>query len=320
MATILVTGASGFVGSHTIPTLIAAGHRVRGLTRTADAELRTRSRLSSDQLGSIEFARGDVSDPRGLQAAVTGVDAIVHLVAIPRDLSGGREMARVNTGGTQHVIRAALDAGVRRFVHLGALGVLDDPRLHYARSKARAEREVQASGLDWTILKPSLMFGERDGFFNQIALLARLSPGVMPIPGGSRTHFQPLWVGDLARAIRTVLELPESVGRIYELGGPEQLTYREMTALTLREMGKRRMLLPMPQSLIRMVARGSEVLHLPFPVASDQLRQLAFDNITDPDSVVRAFGFEPRRLAGSLGYLRRGVRDQEPTHGTEATG
>jgi NADH dehydrogenase len=317
VSTILVTGASGFVGSHVIPVLLAGGHRVRALIRDGAAERTIRARLSTDELASVEFARARLEDRLRLRHVTEGVDAVLHLVAIPRDYDGGKELDRVNRAGTEAMLEAAKAAGVRRFIHLGALGVRDDPKLHYARSKARGSEAVRASGLDWTILDPSLMFGERDGFFNQIALLARLSPGVMPFPAGADSRFQPFSVDDLATVVRRVVEDPATIGRQYQLGGPQQLTYREMCEITLRDMGKRRLLLPMPQPLIMLVARVSELLHLPFPVSSDQLRQLRFDNVTEPADAVRAeFGFEPRPLAGNLRYLRRWVRHQEPGRGS----
>jgi uncharacterized protein YbjT (DUF2867 family) len=312
MSTILVTGPSGFVGSHLLPVLIDAGHRIRGLARTPGAEERVRARLSPSQVEAVTFARGDVTDPESLRRAAQGVDAIVHLVAIPRDWNGGRDLEWINLDGTRNVLQAARDAGVRRFIHLGALGVTDDPNLHFARSKARSEQAVRESDLDWTVLKPSLLFGERDGFFNQIALLARISPGIMPIPAGARSRFQPFSVDDLAHVVQLALEREDTAGHDYELGGPDRFTYRQMVEITLREMGKRRLLLPMPQPLIRLVARGSEVIRLPFPVSSDQLRQLRLDNIGPLDGVREAFGFEPRPVVGNLGYLRGGIREQDP--------
>lgn len=312
MSTILVTGPSGFVGSHLLPVLIGAGHHIRGLARTPKAEERARARLSPSEVGAVTFVRGEVNDPESLRRAAHGVDAVVHLVAIPRDWNGGRDLARINVDGTRNMLEAAGSAGVRRFIHLGALGVTDDPKLHFASSKARSEQAVRESGLEWSVLKPSLMFGERDGFFNQIALLARLSPGIMPIPAGATSRFQPFSVDDLAQVVKLVLDREDTAGHDYELGGPDWFTYRQMVEITLREMGKRRLLLPMPQPLIKLVARGSEVVRIPFPVSSDQLRQLRLDNIAEIDGVRRTFGFEPRPLVGSLGYLRHGMREQDP--------
>ena len=192
------------------------------------------------------------------------------------------------------------------------MAVVDDPRLHYASSKARAEALVQASPLDWTILKPSLLWGERDGFFNVVAGLVRTSPGLVPVPGDGSTRFQPLAATDAATALRLSIERPEAIGATYELGGPRYWTYRQITREVLRGMGRRRWIVPVPVALISLVARTAEKVRLPFPVASDQLRQLKLDNIGPLDGFQAAFGFAPRELAGNLGYLARKPKDQEP--------
>lgn len=312
MSTILVSGANGFVGSHVVPELIDGGHRVVALVRSDDAGQDVLRRLSADQRPAVELRRGDVTRPETLPDALTGVDAVVHLVAIPRDWSNGAELLLVNTEGTRSVVAAATSAGVRRFVHLGALGVADEPTLHYARSKAKAERIVAESGLDWTILRPSLQWGERDGFFNIVAGLVRMSPGIVPVPGDGTSRFQPIAVRDVATIVRLSLERPETIGRTYELGGPRYWTYREITREVCAAMGKRRAIVPMPVALIRLVAGASELVHLPFPVATDQLRQLRLDNIGPLDTVEREFGFVPQAMEGQLGYLQKKKRAQEP--------
>jgi NADH dehydrogenase len=174
---------------------------------------------------------------------------------------------------------------------------------------------VRESGLDWTILSPSLLFGPRDGFFNILAGLVRLSPGVLPITGKGDARFQPLAIGDLARATVQVLGDEGTVGHEYGLGGPRYWTYREIVQEVLRAMGKRRLLVPMPVALIRLVAGSAEAVRLPFPVATDQLRQLRLDNTGELDAVRAAFGFDPRPMEGGLAHLRLRLRDQEPAAG-----
>lgn len=312
MSIVLVSGPSGFVGSHVLPELIAGQHRVVALVRSDRAGELVLRRLGPEARGAVELRRGDVTRPETLPAALAGVEAIVHLVAIPRDRNGGADLRRVNTEGTRNILEAAMAAGVRRFVHLGGLGIEDDPGLHFASSKAQAERLVAASGLDWTILKPSLLWGERDGFFNIIADLVRRSPGVVPVPGDGTARFQPLAVADLARIVRLAIERPETVGRAYELGGPRVWTYREITREVVTALGARRAIVPLPVPLIGLVAGIAERLGLPFPVATDQLRQLGLDNVGPLDAVEREFGFAPRTMEGQLGYLRRPKREQEP--------
>jgi uncharacterized protein YbjT (DUF2867 family) len=310
MSTVLVTGASGFVGSYAVPALLAADHRVVALVRSPDAGRVVLDRLPEADRARVELRTGDVTRPDTLPAALAGVDAVVHLVAIARDRRGGEELRLVNTEGTRTVVAAMRTAGVRRLVHMGAMGVSDDPQLHYASSKARAEALVAASDLDWTILKPSLLFGPGDGFFNIVADLVRMSPGIVPVPGDGKSRFQPISVVDLATVIARCLADDATIGARLELGGPRYWTYREITAEVLAALGKRRAIVPMPVVLIRLVAGTSEAIGLPFPVATDQLRQLKLDNIGALDVIGPRFGFEPRPMEGALGYLTAKARDQ----------
>jgi uncharacterized protein YbjT (DUF2867 family) len=312
MATILVTGASGFVGSHVIPALIDAGHRVVGLVRTGEDDGLVRRRLLPGQRDALLTRIGDVTQPATLPPAMAGVEAVVHLAAIPRDFDGGQTLRLVNTEGTRNVVHAAREAGVRRFVHQGALAVVDEPELHYASSKAKAMGIVRDSGLDWTVLAPSLLFGPRDGFFNLIAGLVRISPGVVPITGTGQARFQPLAIDDLARVVVAVIADDATIGREYPLGGPRYWTYREIVEEVLRAMRKRRILVPMPVPVIRLVAGSAEFVRLPFPVATDQLRQLKLDNIGPLNAVRSAFGFEPRPMEGGLEHVAKRLADQEP--------
>ncbi len=310
MSTILVTGASGFVGSWTLPVLLDAGHRIVALVRTDPAGELVLERLPAAWRDQVEIRKGDVTMPATLSAALAGTDEVLHLVAIPRDYRGGADLRLINTEGTRTLIEAMKATGVRRLVHMGAMGVEDDPDLHYASSKAKAEALVAASGLDWTILKPSLQFGAGDGFFNIIADLVRLSPGLLPVPGNGDSRFQPIHGGDVGKAIAATFADPSTIGGTFELGGPRYWTYREITREVLSAMGKRRVIVPMPVPLIRLVAGSAEFLRIPFPVATDQLRQLRLDNIGALDVIPARFGFEPRPMEGALGYLRAKPSDQ----------
>ena len=310
MSTILVTGASGFVGSHTVPTLLAAGHRVIALARSATAGETVVGRVPAADRTRVGVRIGDVTRPETLAPAMAGVDAVVHLVAIPRDYNGGAELRLINTEGTRAVVAAMGTSGVRRLVHMGAMGVEDDPNLHYASSKAKGEALVRESGLGWTILKPSLQFGEGDGFFNIVAGLVRISPGLVPVPGDGSARFQPIHAGDVATITLRALADPTTIGGTFELGGPRYWTYREITREVLTALGKKRLIVPMPVPFIGLVAGTAERVHIPFPVATDQLRQLRLDNVGPLDLIPSRFGFEPRPMEGALGYLKAKQRDQ----------
>ena len=316
MQTVVLTGPSGFVGSHVLPALLARGDRVRALCRDERGREQVLRRVPGEQHAELEFPLGDVTEPASLGPAISGADAVVHLVAIARDRNGGRDLARINTGGTLNVLAAMKETGVRRLVYLGNLGIEDDPKLQFASSKAKSEAAVSASGLDWTVLKPSVMWGERDGFFNIIADTARrlpvirFNPGIVPMPGLGRQRFQPLWVGDLARIVALCLERPETAGRAYELGGPRHWTYREIVGEVLSGMGVRRLVVPMPVPVVKAAATLADAAKIDFPSSPDQLRQLRLDNVTSPTAVRDSFGFDPRPMEGQLAYLRRKPSEQ----------
>jgi len=310
MARVFLTGATGFVGSHVLPALLGAGHSVTALVRSDARATALLARVAASP-GKLETRIGHVNDRASLDAAMVGCDAVVHLVALPRDWNDGADLERVNAVGTATVVAAAEAAGITRFIHLGALGVQERPELHYASSKARGEGFVRASTLDWTILKPSLIWGERDGFFNIVAALVKIPAPAVPVPGDGKSRFQPIWVGDVARAIVQVLDAPKgSIKASFELGGPRYWTYAEITHEVARALGKRRIIIPMPVPLITLVARISEAIRFPFPVATDQLRQLALDNIGATDAVERELGFAPVDMGGRLGYLKRKLSKQ----------
>ena len=310
MARVFLTGATGFVGSHVLPALLNAGHSVTALVRSEARATALLARVAASP-GRLETRIGHVNDRAALDAAMVGCDAVVHLVALPRDWNDGADLERVNAVGTATVVAAAEAAGIKRFIHLGALGVQERPELHYASSKARGEGFVRASSLDWTILKPSLIWGERDGFFNIVAALVKIPAPAVPVPGNGKSRFQPIWVGDVARVIVQVLDTPKgSINASFELGGPRYWTYAEITQEVARALGKRRIIIPMPVPLITLVARISEAIRLPFPVATDQLRQLALDNIGATDAVERELGFAPVDMGGRLGYLKRKISRQ----------
>jgi NADH dehydrogenase len=293
---IAVIGATGFVGSHLLPYLTARGHRVRAVSRSG--------RRLAEWGESVINLVGDVETGAGLGAAMVGADAVVQLTAIPRE-TGGRSFEQVNVHGVARVLDSARQAGVRRFVHLSALGVTDDPKLRFLSSKWRGEALVRESQLDWVVLRPSLLFGEGDGFFNLIkTTLTWWSPGIVAIPGHGRETFQPLHVDDLAQAVTAAVADPERTGSVYELGGPEKVTYREIVDRVMRATGKRRIKLGVPVPLISALTAVTDRVLPIFPVSHDQIRSLGRPNVAGEGAFDRAFGFAPRPF--ELGYLRGG--------------
>lgn len=295
---VAVVGATGFVGSHLVPRVAEAGHRVRAISRQGARR--------PGWPDAVETARADVERGTGLEAALAGADVVVHLVAIPRE-GGGRTFENVNVRGTERVIAAARAAGVRRIIHLSVLGVTDDPRLAYLSSKWRGEQVVRGSGLGWVIFRPSLLFGDGDGFFNLIrTTLTWWSPGVVAIPGDGRERFQPLSVDDLASAVVLAIEEPARDGSVYEIGGPEVVTYREIVDRVMRATGRRRLKLNLPVPILSALTAVTDRVLPIFPVSHDQVRSLGRPNVAGEGSFERAFGVAPRPF--DLSYLGAGRR------------
>ena len=230
------------------------------------------------------------------ETALSGAEGVVHLAAIPRE-SRGRRFDDVNVKGTERVVAAAERIGVRRFVHLSVLGVTDDPKLAYLHSKWRGERAVRESELEWVVLRPSLMFGTGDGFFNLVKITLRWwSPGVVVIPGDGSTRFQPLSVDDLAIAVERSLTDADRAGSTYELGGPAWVTYGEIVDAVMEATGMRRWKLGMPIPIISAVTAVTDRVLPIFPVSHDQIASMSRPNFTELDAFERAFGVKPRPL------------------------
>src|SRR3990172_11118441 len=252
---ILVTGAAGYLGSHIVKRLAEAGKPVRALIRNrawAEAE----GRLAGL---NIEWAEGDVTKPETLAGAVKGVEAVVHTVAIAIE-SGGRKYEDINYQGTVNIVNAANAAGVKRFVNISQLGADSKLPYRFLASKGKAQEYVAASGLDWTAFRPSVIWGPEDEFANTFAKLAPLSPLIYPIIGDGQARFQPVWVEDVAAAVVKSLDDPSTAGQEFELGGPEVLTIAEIERRTLKAIGARRLMIPFPVPLLRIVVTLMQVV------------------------------------------------------------
>ena len=292
-----MTGATGFVGRRVVAALEAAGF---GPLRC----LVHRPRLASVLNGHrVELVQGEMLDSASLRAALQGVQTVIHLVSIIRE-KGRYTFRQVNWEATRTLTEEAKKAGVRRFIYMSALGARDDPHFRYAYSKWQAEQEVARSGIPYTILRPSILFGEGDEFFNTLAALVRLLP-IVPVAGDGRARFQPLSVEDLARCLPLVLTGERFLGQVVEMGGPEQMTYDQIVDLLAQTLGLRRWKVHIPVPLMRLLALAMEALLPRPPVTREQLRYLALDNTTAPGAFERWFGFRPRPVQGNIGYIRR---------------
>lgn len=279
---VLVTGATGFVGRHLGPRLLAEGHSVRALSRRG-------SRTHGDP--RVRPVAGDVTDLASLRAAVDGADAVVHLVAIiveRKDLT----YSRVNHLGTENVVRAMRDAGVPTLVHQSALGVGPDrERFPYLHSKWLGEEAVRAGGIDHTILRAGVIHGPGAGFFKPIVWNLRWLPA-FPLPGGGRTRFQPVHVDDVCSAIVSCLRSPKGT---LDVAGPEILTFEQIVRVVMEALGKPRPTVRIPAWMARPFAWTQALRREPL-VTSDQLDMIVLDNTTALDVVWRNFGFQPKRL------------------------
>jgi len=291
---ILITGGTGYVGSRIVQKLVEQGREVRVLARDVAA---AQARVPA---GATVVA-GDVTEPDTLASAFVGVDTVIHLVAIIRE-TGGATFERLNYEGTVHAVDAAKIAGVRRWLQMSALGAMPDPRFPYQNTKYRAEEYVKRSGMDWTIFRPSIIFGSGDQFFTTLYGLSKI-PGPFPLPGGGVAKFQPVWLWDVVDAYVDALDNPRTVGQTYELGGPQVMSYKEMVGIMMNATGTHRPTLSLPIPLIQPFAFLFDKALAKPPVTPEQLKMLQVDNSSTHSATAPLIGREPRALADGLEYL-----------------
>jgi NADH dehydrogenase len=281
---VLVTGATGFVGRHVVPRLLGEGFGVRALSRGAGA-----ARMPP----GVEPVPGDVTEPASLRHALEGVGGVVHLVAIIVE-RGDRTFSGVNHLGTENLVAAMRQAGVSTLVHQSALGVGPGlERFPYLHSKWLGEETVRAGGLAYTILRPGVIHGRGAGFFRPIVWNLRWLP-VFPLPAGGRTRFQPVHIDDVATAIIASLRSPRR--DTFDVAGPEILTFEQIAGVVMTAMGKPRPFMRIPLWAARPFAWTQRLRRNPL-VTSGQLDMVVLDNTTGLDATVKAFGFEPKRMA-----------------------
>jgi uncharacterized protein YbjT (DUF2867 family) len=279
---ILVTGGSGFVGGHVV-------HELRGRELPVRCLVRSPRKAAKLAGWGCELVEGDMTDPAGLRRAVDGADAVVHLVAIRQGRQ--EQFRRIMVEGTRDLLNAAKDAGVGRFVHMSALGTTEQTKdlVPYYGAKWETEELVRASGLPYVIFRPSFVFGPDGGILPTFAKLARLTP-VTPIIGSGRQRIQPIWAHDLAAYFAESVRRDDVTGRVFELGGPEAVTWNEFWERLKRVRGLRRPSVHVPVGLMRLNALLTERLPGNIPLTRDLLKMLELgDNVVSNNDAARTF-------------------------------
>jgi NADH dehydrogenase len=302
MNTRLVTvfGGSGFLGRHTVRALARAGWRIKVAMRHPGRGFFLRP---LGTVGQIDFVKCDVADAESVAAAVMGSSAVINLTGIL--FQSGQTFEDVQTDGAANIAQASAAAGVTSLVHVSAIGANAESDSDYAVTKAQGEAAVRETFPHAVILRPSIIFGPEDGFFNKFAQMARFFPA-LPLIGGGKTRFQPVFVGDVAQAIVTSLDSAEAPGRTYELGGPTTYSFKELLQLILKETGRRRALVPLPFGLASIQAAFLQILPKPL-LTMDQVKLLKTDNVVAPTAAGLAdLGITPTSVEAVIpSYLWR---------------
>ena len=291
---VLVTGATGFVGQRVVPELIARRHQVRCLVHSAGKE-RVLEHLD------VDVHYGSILNPESLGQAMHGVQSVVHLVGIIRP-GRGASFDLVHRQGTANVVEAAREAGVREIIYVSALGATGDPAYPYLYSKYQAELRVMGCGLDYTILRPSVIFGMGDEFLTALAGLVRLGP-VVPVIGNGRTRMQPVAVEDVAKCVAASTGNSLVKGKTISLGGPHRLSYNDLLDEVALSLKKRIRRLHIPAPLAWPAVSALQFVAPRPPLTTGQLRMLGIRNVAEGRDMERAFGFTPRELRGNIDYV-----------------
>jgi uncharacterized protein YbjT (DUF2867 family) len=279
---ILVTGGTGFVGGHVVHALRQAGRPVRCLVR---------SRRKAGRLAALgcELVEGDATDAGSLRRAVEDIDVVVHLVGIRQ----GRpeQFQRIMVGGTRDLLKLAKEGGVKRFVHMSALGTTEETKdiVPYYGAKWQQEQDVQRSGFPYVIFRPSFVFGRDGGILPTFRKLAKLAP-VTPIIGPGEQRIQPIWADDVAAYFDKAIDLEAATNRTFELGGPDVVPWNEFWERLKRALGVRRPSLHVPVRLMKVNALVTERLPGNIPLTRDLLKMLELgDNVVSNDEAVQTF-------------------------------
>jgi NADH dehydrogenase len=309
---VTVFGGSGFVGRHTVRALARAGWRIKVATRHPARGFFLRP---LGTVGQIDFVKCDVTDPESVAAAMMGAQAVVNLTGIL--FEKGQSFEDVQAEGASNIATAAAAAGVTALVHVSAIGADAASDSGYAVTKAEGEQFVREAFPAATILRPSIVFGPEDGFFNRFASMARFTPA-LPLIGGGKTRFQPVFVGDVAAAI--VASLAGNGGRTYELGGPAVYSFKELLQLILFQTHRKRLLVPLPFGIATLMAAFLQLLPNP-QLTIDQVKLLKKDNVVSPTAAGLAdLGITPTSVEAVVPsylwrYRPRGEYAEDPRKG-----
>lgn len=303
---VTVFGGTGFVGRQVVRSLAKQGWRVRVAARNVGRGYRLR--MLGD-VGQIEVVQANVRDAASVDRALDGAEACVNLVGVLYE-TGRQGFQTLHAEAAGAIAGAAAARGITRFVQMSAIGADADSPAKYARTKAAGEAAVRAAVPSAVILRPSIVFGPEDGFFNRFAGLTSFSPA-LPLIGGGHTRFQPVYVGDVAAAVARVLGDPAAAGRTYELGGPTVYSFRELLEFILRETGRSRLLVPVPWFAAKMLGVIGDIQAavpiIPPQLTSDQVESLRADNVvSDGAAGLAELGISPRAVEAIVpAYLYR---------------
>jgi len=291
---VTVFGGTGFVGRQVVRALARKGLRVRAAARQPGRGYRLR--MLGD-VGQIEVVQANIRDPASVARALEGAEACINLVGVLYE-AGPQKFASVHAEGAGRVAQAARDAGVARMIQVSAIGADAGSPAQYGRTKAAGEAAVRAAFPTATVIRPSIVFGPEDDFFNRFAQMASISPA-LPLIGGGHTRFQPVYVGDLAEAIAQAAASDAHAGKTFELGGPAVYSFRDLLEFILLETGRKRFLANLPFPLAEMLGALGDIVApvLAPPITSDQVNSLKVDNV--PSGALpglEAFGVTPRSI------------------------
>lgn len=302
---VTVFGGSGFVGSQVVQALARRGWRIRVAVRRPDLAFKVHT---AGHVGQIYTKRCDATDPAQVAEALQGADAAINLIGVLYE-SGRNTFEAAHVQTARNIAEACAAGGVDRLVHVSAIGANPESDSAYARTKAAAEMAVREVKPNAVIVRPSVVFGPGDDFLNRFASMAGWAPA-LPLIGGGRTRFQPVYVGDVAAAIATALSRAETDGRTFELGGPAVMTFEDILRLIMRETHRSRPLLPLPFFAARMIGSAAQLtalVGLKPMLTRDQVVLLETDNVVSPDAEGLAeLGVEPTGVeAVAAAYLWR---------------